>query len=143
MSKLMKKYLLAFLLALATVEAAHASATKFTDLAVTNNLTVTGAITAGSVNCSNVSTTTLTAANLVATYGLNASTGVFHSTGGAVQVSSATASNDSLYIAGAFAALPATGYNRGALAILTSTMALYISTETVAGTFSWIKVGSQ
>ncbi len=137
MSKFMKSYLLTFLLVLASVGVAHAAATKFTDLIVTNS------ITAGSVNCSNVSTTTLTAANLNATYGLNASTGVFHATGGAVKVSTAAVTADSLYLAGASAALPTSGYNRGALLFLTSDKKLYISTETVAGTFSWLSVGSQ
>ena|SRR5882724_5656728 len=143
MMKFMQKHLLTFLLAMLMVGSAQAASTKFTNVSITGTLDVTGAVTAGSVNCSNVSTTTLTANNLVATYGLNASTGVFHSTGGAVAVSSATTSTDKLYLAGAFAALPTTGYNRGALLMLTTDKALYISTETVVGTVSWIKVGSQ
>lgn len=137
-----KKYLLAFLLALTTVQVAFAVAqTTFTDVKITKTLTVVGAVTAGSVNCSNVSTTTLTANDLIANYGVKGSTAVFN--GGNVAVSTSTTSTDKLYFAGAFATLPTTGYNRGTLAVQTSDMKLYISTETVATSGSWKSVGSQ
>ncbi len=60
-----------------------------------------------------------------------------------VLVSSATTSTDKMCIAGAFASLPTTGFNRGCLAILTSDtpIGLYISTETVTGITSWKAVG--
>lgn len=79
MGKLMQKYLLAFLLTFAFAPFVYGAATKLTNLEVTGTLTVDGAtsahaITATSVNCSNVSTTTLTANNLVATYGITGAT---------------------------------------------------------------------
>lgn len=142
MGKLIQKYLIAFLVALATVQVAFAVAqTTFTDVKITKTLVVVGAVTAGSVNCANVSTTTLTANDLIANYGTKASTGVY--TGGSVSVSTATTSNDKLTFAGAFVTLPTTGYNRGTLAVQTSDMKLYISTETVATSGSWKSVGSQ
>jgi len=136
MSKLMKNYLLAFLLAFVSVEVVYAAATKFTDLQCTN-LNVTGTLTNAGCSCTNTSfATTVTFTN-----GLTSSTGTF--TGGSVSVSSATTSTDKLYFAGAFATLPTTGYNRGTLAVQTSDMKLYISTETVSVAGSWKSVGSQ
>ena len=56
-----------------------------------------------------------------------------------VTVSTAATSQDSLCFVGAVATLPTTGYNRGCLAYLTSDPTkLYISTQTVVGTFSWL-----
>ncbi len=141
MGKLMKKYLLSFLLALATVEFVYAAATKFSNVEVTGTLVVDGPVTAAQVNCSNVSTTSLTASNLISTHGVTSSTGTF--TGGLVNFSTATTSTDRLCIAGAFGTLPTTGYNRGCIAVQTSDMKLYISTETVATSGSWKSVGSQ
>jgi len=143
MGKLMTKYLLAFLVAFVTAQAVYAAATKFTDLRVTKTLVVDGSVTAGSVNCSNVSTTTLTASNLVSTYGLQASTAAFTNSTMAVVVSSATASTASLCLGGAFASLPTTGFNQGCLVYDTADQKLYISTQTVVGTTSWKSVGSQ
>lgn len=54
-----------------------------------------------------------------------------------VRVSSATTSTDSICLAGAYATLPTSGYARGCLAVQTSNMKLYISTETVTGAGSW------
>ncbi len=141
MSKLMKTYLLAFLFSLAFVKAAGAAETKFTNVRVLGTLAVVGPVTAGTVNCSNVSTTSLTAASLTVTTGVTSSSGTF--TGGLVNISTTTTSNDRLCIAGAFVTLPTTGYNRGCLAVQTSDMKLYISTETVAVSGSWKSVGSQ
>ena len=140
MRKLMTKYLLAFLVAFVSVSVSHAAATKFTDLQC-RDLTVTGSLTSGGCTCTNISTTTLTANNLVSNYGVQAATGAF--TGGSVSVSSSTTSTDKLYFAGAFATLPTSGYNRGTLAVQTSDMKLYISTETVSVSGSWKSVGSQ
>lgn len=56
-----------------------------------------------------------------------------------VTVSTSATSGDSLCFVGAVASLPTTGYSRGCLAYLTSDPTkLYISTETVAGTYSWL-----
>ncbi len=143
MGYLMKKYMLTFLLALGMVHVAQAAATKFTDVRIAKTLVVDGAVTAGSVNCSNVSTTTLTAADLIATNGVKSSTAAFTNSTMAVTVSSATASTASLCIGGAFAALPTTGFNQGCLVYDTADQKLYVSTQTVVGTFSWKSVGSQ
>lgn len=142
MSKWIKSYLIAFLLAVGLAYPVHAAATKFTDLQCTN-MTVTGTLTSGGCTCTNISTTTLTANDLKATYGVKGSTGSFTATGGAVKVSTATASNDSLCLAGAFVTLPTSGYARGCLAIQTSDMKVYVSTEAVSASYSWKSVGSQ
>lgn len=63
--------------------------------------------------------------------------------GAGLEVSTATTSTASMKIIGAVAALPTTGYGSGVLAVLTTDNALYISTETVSGAWSWIKVGAQ
>ncbi len=143
MSKIMKTYLLAFLFALAFGQAASAAETKFTNVRVTGTLAVVGAVTAGSVNCSNVTTTTLTTDRLVAVYGVTAATGTFTNATNAVTVSSATASTSKMYLGGAFAALPTSGFSSGALVVLTTDKKLYISTEAVTATTSWLAVGSQ
>lgn len=103
--------------------------------AVTGNQTVTGTL---SVTGASTLTGTVTASR-----GVTTSTGTFVNATNAVTVSSATTSSGHLYLAGAFASLPTTGFSAGALCILTSDKALYVSTETVVGTYSWIKVGSQ
>lgn len=128
MGKLMKKYLLVLLAGFALVEVVYAASTKFTDLQC-RNLTVTG-------------TSAVT--------GAETHTGAQTYNGGAsfvgatpVGVSSTTASTDKLYFAGAFVTLPTSGYSRGTLAVQTSNMKLYLSTETVATSGSWQSVGSQ
>lgn len=56
-----------------------------------------------------------------------------------VTVSSSSTSGDAICFAGAHASLPTTGYARGCLLYLTTDPAkIYISTETVVGTQSWL-----
>lgn len=56
-----------------------------------------------------------------------------------LKVSTATTSSDSFCFVGAVASLPITGYARGCLAYLNSDPTkIYLSTETVVGTFSWL-----
>jgi hypothetical protein len=136
MGKLVQKYLLTFLLALAIVDVAHAAATTFTDVHVKKTLVVDGAVTAGSVNCSNVSTTTLTANDLIATYGVKAST--FTATG-LITLGNSTAY--SLKVSSITAAIPAGTPSAAGLIAFDSSYVMYISTGTGAG--AWVKVGGQ
>lgn len=57
---------------------------------------------------------------------------------GKVIVSSSTSSNASLCLAGAFQTLPITGYAQGCFAFQLSDHKAYVSTETVAGSQSWV-----
>lgn len=127
MSKFMKTYLLAFLLTMVTVGTAHAAATKFTDVRITKTLVVDGAVTAGSVNCSNVSTTTLTANDLIATYSVTAATAVFSSSTAPIKFTG------TITITGTPAATGLIGQD--------SSHILYISTSTNPS--GWQKVGAQ
>jgi hypothetical protein len=56
---------------------------------------------------------------------------------GVVNISTATTSTVSLCLAGAFDSLPTSGYNKGCFAYQNSDNVAYISTETVAGSYSW------
>lgn len=152
MGKLMKKYLLAFLVALVSVEVAYSAATKFTDLTVTGTLTSATHTNSGNATTTGNQTVTGNLAvtgtsalsnTLTETYGVAAGTMTATNSTMAVVVSSAATSGDKVCVGGAFAALPTTGFNRGCLVVLTSDMKLYISTETVVGTVSWKSVGSQ
>lgn len=63
--------------------------------------------------------------------------------GNTVRVSTSATSTQGITLGGAAAALPTSGFPKNTLLVLTSDNALYISTETVAGTWSWVKVGGQ
>jgi hypothetical protein len=136
MIKVMKTYLLAFLVALAATELVYAVAkTTFTDVHVTKTLTVDGAVTAGSVNCSNVSTTTLTAANLIATYGVATATAAVTGAGTFGSVVTSTVSyNGTSTVTGT----PASS----GLLVVNSTYQLYVSTCATSSA-CWVKVGAQ
>ena len=56
---------------------------------------------------------------------------------GEVRTSTSTTSTLGLCLAGAFQNLPTSGYNKGCMAYQISNETLYVSTETVAGTYSW------
>lgn len=60
-----------------------------------------------------------------------------------VSVSTSATSTQGITLGGAAEALPASGFPKNTLLVLTTDNALYISTEAVAGTWSWVKVGSQ
>ena len=151
--KLLKKYLLIFLLGLVFVEVVNAAATKFTDvncrnLTVTGTLTNSACYTTGNQTVSGNQTVTGSATvtgagGIGVTYGVAAATGAFTNSTMAVTVSSSTTSSAKLCVGGAFAALPTTGFNAGCLVYDTADQKLYISTETVVGTVSWKSVGSQ
>lgn len=68
---------------------------------------------------------------------------IMQGSGSVIAVSTSATSLSKLGLAGAADALPTTGYPKYSLLVLTTTGALYISTETVAGSFSWVKVGAQ
>jgi len=70
-------------------------------------------------------------------------TGAVTHTAATVTVSTSVTSSQSFCLIGAVAALPASGYAKNCLAVLTSDNALYISTEAPAGDQSWVKVGAQ
>jgi len=130
----------------------------FTDITVTYGIgtatgVFSGAVSAATINTGqgdaeaylqnqNLRTTDdITFKNVAATYGVTAASGTF--TGSTVLVSTAATSSESICLVGAVAALPASGYGKNCLAVLTSDNALYISTEAAAGTWSWVKVGAQ
>lgn len=139
MSKLMTKYLLAFLLWLGAVQVSSAvNKTKFTDLQCTN-LTVTGTLTNAGCSCTNTSF----ASTVTFDKGIASSTGTFTNSTNAVVVSTSATSSASLKFGGAVAGLPTTGYTQGAVVYLTTDKKLYVSTETVVGTQSWQAVGGQ
>ena len=76
--------------------------------------------------------------------GVKVSTAVFvggvttaNTTAPMVVVSTASTSNTSLCMAGAFATLPTSGYPKGCFAYQTSDNIAYISTEAVAASYSW------
>lgn len=80
-------------------------------------------------------------------FSLAASTGTasthtitLNGTGGQITVSTSSVySGETMCLAGAHATLPTTGYNRGCLLYLTTDPTkIYISTETVVGTQSWL-----
>jgi hypothetical protein len=128
MGKLIKKYLLTSLVALATVQVAFAVAqTTFTDVHVKKTLVVDGVVTAGSVNCSNVSTTTLTANDLIGTFSVTAATAVFTSSTAPIKFTG------TITITGSPAAVGLLGQD--------SSHILYISTSTNPS--GWSKVGAQ
>src|SRR6266850_8235257 len=121
--KLLKKYLLIFLLGLAFVEAVNAAATKFTDVNC-RNLTVTGTLTSGGCTCTNISTTTITANDVNVTYGVTSST-LTVSTMTVTGSQGLRLSQSPITITGAPAAANILG--------VSSTNVLYISTGTGAG----------
>ncbi len=128
----MKKYLLAFLMVWMTSMTAHAAATKFTDIQC-RNATITGTLTSGGCTCTNISTTTLTANDLVANFGVVAST---------VAVSTMTISGtQGLRMAAGNITVVSTVPAAANILAHDSSNVLYISTGTGAG--AWVKVGSQ
>ncbi len=132
MGNLMRKYLLASLLAFGFVASAQAAATKFTDVNC-RNLTVTGTLTSGGCTCTNISTTTLTANDLVANFGVATST---------ITVSTMTVSGaQGLRTAQGHITAASTVPAAAGILAHDSSWILYISTGTGAG--AWVKVGGQ
>ncbi len=127
MSKFMKSYLLAFLVALVSVSVAQAAKTKFTNVEVTGTLDVDGAMTTGACSCTNISTTTLTANTLVATTSVTASSATFSSSTSPLKFTGAITTT------GTPAAVGIIGIN--------ASNVLYISTSTNPS--GWQKVSGQ
>jgi hypothetical protein len=102
--------------------------------------TITGLLKSGSLTNSGTLTNT-GAGGIVNTYGISSASGTFTNSTYSVEIASASNSTEKMYIGGVFAALPTTGFPINSICIVGAT--LYISTETVATSGSWIKVGAQ
>lgn len=111
------------------------------NLAVDGSLRVTGATTFS--GAATLSGATTLSSMLTLNKGVASSTATFTNATAAVEISSAATSSAKVCLGGAFAALPTTGFNAGCLIVLTTDKKLYISTETVSGTYSWTSVGGQ
>ena len=134
MGKRASQYLLAALLTLGMVSLAQAASTKFTDVQC-RNLSVTGTLTSGGCTCTNISTTTLNAADLNATYGVTGATVTATGLGTFARV---TASSFTFTGASSVSVAPA----RTRELVIDSSYNVYVSTCTnVAG--CWVKVGGQ
>lgn len=146
----MKMVLLAFLVTLASATLAQAAATKFTDVQC-RNITVTGTLTSGGCTCTNISTTTLNAADVNATYGVTGATATFTSeTLGSLDTNTAsltgllTLGSDTAYsvkVSSITAAIPTGTPTAAGLIAFDKSYVLYVSTGTGPG--AWVKVGGQ
>lgn len=112
------------------------------NLAVTGTLGVTGASTLAATGVSGTLTTT-GAGGIANTYGITSATAAFTNSTYGVSVASATTSTAKLYLGGAFAALPTTGFSAGSIIYNSADTFVYVATETVTGAYSWIKIGAQ
>lgn len=135
MSKIMKKYLLAFLLGLGAITVSNAATpnTKFKNLQC-ENLNVTGTLTNSGCSCTNTSF----ASTVTFAAGVASTTGTFS---GVVSLSTVTVSGaEGLRMSGSvidITAAPSASHILG----ISATHVLYISTSTGAG--AWVKVGGQ
>jgi hypothetical protein len=91
------------------------------------------------VGFTNSGTSTMTGpGGIVNTYGMTGSSIALTNSGYAVEIASAATSTAKMYIGGAFATLPTTGFPVNTFIVLTTDHKLYISSETVAGAYSWV-----
>lgn len=116
----------------------------------TQQLSVTGpggiANTYGITAASGTFTNKLSATGpngIVSAYGVTASSVEIVNSNYAVKISSSNTTPNSLYLGGVFTALPATGFPKFTIIVISSSSAVFISTETVVGVQSWTRVGLQ